>query len=184
MVVVVIIGILAAIALPQITDRLRERRASQAAQQIALMYRNARLRAMGRGSSVLVSYAAASGFRVLEALPPDNNCTLPRLPLSCTNTNWNVPAATREVEHFDPAASGATGLYAGVILAITAKPAGTPAPTLDTCFSPHGRTFSRLSGANPLAPMVGTFDISVSRGSNNLQRHVSVLPSGMARLAL
>ena len=184
MVVVVIIGILAAVALPQIAARLRERRASQAAQEIALMYRNARLRALGRGSAVMVSYAAASGFRVLEALPSATNCTLPRLPLSCTNTTWAVPTATRVVDQFDPGATGPSGLFADVVIAVTAKPSGTGATVLDTCFSPRGRTFTRNSAANPLTPMTGTFDISISRGANTLQRHVSVLPSGMARLSL
>jgi prepilin-type N-terminal cleavage/methylation domain-containing protein len=184
MVVVVIIGILAAIALPQIAERMRERRASQAAQQIALMYRNARLRALGAGAPVLVSYAAAGGFRVIEALPPLTNCTLPRLPLSCTNMNWAVPVSTRLVDQFDPSASGTTGLFAGVTVTVTAKPSGTGATLLDTCFSPHGRTFTRTASASPLAAMVGTIDIGVSRGGNSLQRHVGILPSGMARLAL
>ncbi len=82
MVVVVIIGILATIAVPQIASRMRERRTNQTAQQIALLYRNARLRAMGRGFAVLVNYDAATGaFRVLETLPAGGltNCT-PRLP--------------------------------------------------------------------------------------------------------
>lgn len=180
-----IIGILAAIALPQIAGRLRERRADQAAQQIALTFRNARLRALGQGSSVLVSYTVASGFRVLEALPSLTNCTLPRLPLSCSNMTWNLATTTREVEHFDPSASsGATGLYQGLTLAITAQPSGTTATTLDICFSPRGRSYTRLSTANPLLPMTGIFDIQIGRGANTLQRHVSVLPNGMARLAL
>jgi type IV fimbrial biogenesis protein FimT len=184
MVVVVIIGILAAIALPQIADRMRERRASQAAQQIALLYRNARLRAMGEGSPVLVSYATTGGFRVIEALPSTTNCTLPRLPVSCTNMDWSVAASTREVDHFDPTASGATGLFAGVTVTVTAKPSGTAASLLDICFSPRGRTFTRTLTASPLSAMVGTFDIDVGRGTNSLQRHVGLLPNGMARLAL
>jgi len=44
MVVVIIIGILSTIAVPQLVERMRERRASQAAQTVAMMYRNARLR--------------------------------------------------------------------------------------------------------------------------------------------
>jgi prepilin-type N-terminal cleavage/methylation domain-containing protein len=184
MVVVVIIGVLAAIALPQIAERMRERRASQAAQQIALLYRNARLRAMGEGSPVLVSYAATGGFQVIEALPSLTNCTLPRLPVSCANMNWAVPASIREVDHFDPTASGATGLFAGVTVTVTAKPSGTNATGLDTCFSPRGRTFTRTASASPLVAMVGTIDIDVGRATTSLHRHVGILPSGMARLAL
>ncbi|HEU5074348.1 MAG TPA: prepilin-type N-terminal cleavage/methylation domain-containing protein, partial [Polyangiaceae bacterium] len=55
-VVVVIIGLLAALATPAITDQMRDRRANQASQELANFYRGARMRALGRGSSVLVRY--------------------------------------------------------------------------------------------------------------------------------
>ena len=185
MVVVVIIGILAALALPQIASQMRERRANQAAQQIALIYRNARLRALGRGSAVLVNYTATGGFQVLEALPSITNCTLPRLPVSCANMTWTVPTSTRTVEQFNPVASSASRqLYDGVTIAVTAKPSGTVATVLDVCFSPRGSAYTRVAAASPLTAMAGTFDINVARGSNTQQRHVSLLPNGMARLAL
>ena len=153
MAVVLIIGILAAIALPQITTRMRERRANQAAQQIALLYRNARLRAMGRGFSVLVNYSAATGaFRVLET-PPPAGCIL-SLPPSCTAVDWATAAAVREVEHFDPGATGPQGLYEGVTVAVATMPANTTVGVLDLCFSPHGRTFSRTVAASALTPMI------------------------------
>jgi len=186
MVVVVIIGLLAAIAVPQIASRMRERRTNQAAQQIALVYRNARLRAMGRGFAVLVNYNATTGdFRVLETLPAGGltDCT-PRLPPSCTNTNWALATATREVEHFNPSLSGANGTFAGVKVAVTAQPSGTVATNLDVCFTPRGRTFSRLVTANTLQPMTGLIEIVVGRAAPMLQRRVNVLPNGMARVAL
>jgi prepilin-type N-terminal cleavage/methylation domain-containing protein len=187
MVVVVIIGILAAIAMPQIASRMRERRATQAAQQIALLYRNARLRAMGRGFAVLVNYNSGTGqFRVLETLPAGGltDC-IPRLPPSCTNTNWAVPAATRVVETFNPtASSGPTGIYSGVKVTVTERPSGSAASNLDLCFTPRGRTFSRMVSGNALAPMTGVIDITVGRDAPSLQRHVNVLPNGMARVAL
>jgi prepilin-type N-terminal cleavage/methylation domain-containing protein len=185
MVVVVIIGILAAIALPQIASRMRERRTNQAAQQIALIYRNARLRAMGRGFAVLVNYSSTSGgFRVLETLPAGGsmNCT-PRLPPSCTSTNWAVATETREVEKFNPSLSGSTGTYAGVSVSVTAQPSGATAATLDLCFAPSGRSFSRMLSASALQPMTGVVEIVVGR-AGMLQRRVNVLPNGMARVAL
>jgi len=183
MVVVVLIGLLAAIAVPQIASRMRERRANQAAQQIALLYRNARLRAMGRGFAVLVNYSTSTGFRVLETLPTGGvmSCT-PTLPPSCTNTNWAVATQTRLVEQFNPAASGSTGLFAGVTVNVKA-PDGSTTPTLDVCFTPRGRTFNRTLPANSLDVMSGVIDVQVGRDSM-LQRHVNVLPNGMARVAL
>jgi len=186
MVVVVIIGILAAIALPQIASRMRERRTNQAAQQIALLYRNARLRAMGRGFAVLVNYNSSTGaFRVLETLPAGGvtDCT-PRVPPSCTTTNWAVATETREVEAFNPSTSGATGPYAGVLVGVTEQPSGTAASYLDVCFTPRGRTFSRILSASALQPMTGVIDINVGRAAPMLQRQVNILPNGMARVAL
>jgi prepilin-type N-terminal cleavage/methylation domain-containing protein len=180
MVVVVIIGLLAAIAVPQIASRMRERRTNQAAQQIALLYRNARLRAMGRGFAVMVNYSATNGFQVLETLPTGGvmSCA-PTLPPSCLNTNWALATQTRVVETFNPATSG---LYAGVVVGATTQ-AGTAATNLDLCFTPRGRTFARDVPANTLQPMTGVIDFQVGR-SGMLQRHVNVLPNGMARLAL
>jgi prepilin-type N-terminal cleavage/methylation domain-containing protein len=186
MLVVVIIGILAAIAVPQMATRMRERRTNQAAQQIALLYRNARLRAMGRGFAVMVNYNATTGdFRVLETLPAGGvtDC-VPRLPPSCANTSWAVPTATRVVETFNPTVSGPTGNYAGVVVTVKQQPGGTAGAVLDLCFTPRGRTFSRTVTANTLQPMTGVVDITVGRAAPMLQRHVNVLPNGMARVAL
>jgi type IV fimbrial biogenesis protein FimT len=163
---------------------MRERRTNQAAQQIALLYRNAKLRAMGRGFAVLVNYNSTTGaFRVLETLPAGGltDCT-PRLPPSCINTNWAVATDTREVEHFNPSVSGSTGNYAGISVSVTAS--GATASTLDLCFTPSGRSFSRVLAASALQPMTGVIDISVGRAAPMLQRRVSVLPNGMARVSL
>jgi len=186
MVVVVIIGLLAAIAVPQVASRMRERRATQAAQQIALLYRNARLRAMGRGFAVMVTYDSGTGaFSVLETLPAGGltDCT-PRLPPSCTTTAWNTPTQTRVVETFNPAASGDFGTFGGVSVSITEQPSGTAASLLNICFTPRGRTFSQVVAASPLQPMTGVIDINVGRAAPKLQRQVNILPNGMARVAL
>ena len=181
MVVVVIIGILAAIAVPNLATRMRERRATQAAQQVALIYRNARLRAMGRGFAVLVNYTSTTGFRVLETLPAGGltDCT-PRLPPSCVDTNWAQATATRQVETFNPSP---TGPFEGVVITVATQPGSAVATNLALCFTPRGRTFARTVPANALQPMTGLIDITVGRAAM-LQRHVNVLPNGMARVSL
>jgi type IV fimbrial biogenesis protein FimT len=141
---------------------------------------------MGRGFAVLVSYNSGTGaFRVLETLPAGGlaDC-IPRLPPSCTNTSWAVPTATRLVETFNPSVSGTTGNFAGVSVSITERPSGNAATTLDLCFSPRGRAFSRLVPSNALSPMSGVIDITVGRAAPMFQRHVNVMPNGMARVAL
>ncbi len=179
MVVVVIIGILAAIALPQVTERMRERRASQAAQTVALLYRNARLRALGRGFAVLVTYTAGSGFEVRETKPAGGvaNCT-PRLPLTCTNTQWGTATAWNLVDKFNPEEFGS------LTAVVTDSTTGQLATTLDMCFSPRGRTYARTLGADALLPMTDMVNIGFTRGGSSLTRNVSILPNGMARLAL
>ena len=184
MVVVVIIGLLAAIAVPQIASRMRERRTSQAAQEVALLYRNARLRALGRGFAVMVRYDSGTGeFRVLETLPTGGltNCT-PLLPPSCANTDWAVASATRLVDKFNP--SSATSIYSGITVSVTPQAGGSATSILDLCFTPRGRAFSRTVAADALQPMTSVVDISVGQDSPMLQRHINVLPNGMARVAL
>jgi len=163
---------------------MRERRANQSAQQIALMYRNARLRAMGRGFAVMVNYTAATGlFKVTETLPAGglSGCAQVNLPPTCLNTNWAAAASTRIVESFNPLANSAS---TGIAVTVTTKPANATATVLDVCFSSRGRSFTRLAATDPLIPMTGTIDVSVNRGTNTIDRHVLILPSGMARLAL
>jgi prepilin-type N-terminal cleavage/methylation domain-containing protein len=189
MVVVVIIGILAAISLPQVVQRMRNRRGAQAIQTVALMYRNARLRAMGRGFAVLVSYTGdvGAGFQVRETLPMNGvaDCT-PHLPLTCTNTNWTNPAATQLVAAFNPAenASATAQVKDATLNQVT--------PYLDICFSPHGRTYSRTAAGNPLASTTDMFSVSLSGGNlatttdtgSQNRFLVEILPNGMARAAL
>ena len=182
MVVVIIIGIMAAIAVPQITSRIRDRRAATTAQEIALLYRNARLRAMGRGYAVLVRYTSAGGFTVLDALPAAEDCQA-RLPPTCLTMAWDNAAASRVVQAFNPGTTGSAASSAGVTLAVSVLPANTAAAVLETCYSPRGKVYTRTVAANPLIPMTGVVDVNVSR-ANSIARHVSILPNGMARLAL
>ena len=49
MVVVVMITVLATLAIPLVTEQLRDRRTQEAAERVAGVYRDARMRAMGRG---------------------------------------------------------------------------------------------------------------------------------------
>jgi type IV fimbrial biogenesis protein FimT len=179
MVVVVIIGILASLGVPTIVERLRERRANQAAQEIALLYRNARLRALGQGFAVLVSYNAATGFEVHEAMPfggVTGGCNL-QMPLSCTTNTWAAAGTDYRV---------IGGFYATAYPDVTEAVAlanGTATGTLDLCFTPRGRTFFRTNSAAPLVPNTGVVNVAVTRTATGSVRNVSVLPNGMARLA-
>jgi prepilin-type N-terminal cleavage/methylation domain-containing protein len=180
MVVVVIIGIMASLAVPQIVERLRERRANQAASEIALIYRNARLRALGQGFAVLVRYTSGTGFQVLEAMPAGgtSNCTL-QMPLTCTTNSWPTTGSTtayRVIGNFT------SSTYPGVTEDVSV--AGAATSTLDMCFTPRGRAFFRVNAANTLVPITAMVNVAVTRTSTGNVRNVSVLPNGMARLSL
>ena len=55
-VVVIIISALVVLAVPSITSQMRDRRTQRLSENVSIIYRNARMRAMGRGSAVLVRY--------------------------------------------------------------------------------------------------------------------------------
>ncbi|HEY1535462.1 MAG TPA: type II secretion system protein [Polyangiaceae bacterium] len=192
MVVVVIIGILAAISLPQIVQRMRNRRGGQAVQTVAMIYRTARLRALGRGFAVDVQYIAGNGFNtgffVRETLPMNGlaNCT-PHLPLTCTNTNWVNPLATQQVDAFN------ADVYASATSQVKDATTNQAVTYLDICFSSHGRTYARTAVGDPLLPTTDLYSVSLSGGNlattasdaaSQGRYIVEILPNGMARAAL
>jgi type IV fimbrial biogenesis protein FimT len=180
MVVVLIIGILAAIAVPSMLQRFRERRSSEAAQRVAALYRGARMRAMGRGSAVLVRFDS-KGFKVLEAMRPKRNDGTDcegEPASSCLNTAWDTNSA--ELSTFDPVHRSE---YEGVTIA-AADPNGTALTDFDICFTPSGRAYQRAPHSVPLSnAMVGAYTFTVQRAPG-LARKVTLLPNGASRLAL
>jgi prepilin-type N-terminal cleavage/methylation domain-containing protein len=189
-VVVLIIGITAALATPTLTRQFRERRSRDTAQQIALLYSNARMRALGRGSAVLVRYVkGASGapatFTVLESIEgedvaskgiSENKDCAARPGLGCLTNNWQDSAVTRSVTTFT------------AMPEVDVTVGGDP-DQLAICFTPLGRSFSTtVTDTTPTTPMTGAATITVVRppakGGQGIPRTVAVMPNGLARLAL
>jgi prepilin-type N-terminal cleavage/methylation domain-containing protein len=196
MVVVVIIAILATISIPLITEQLRDRRTQDAAQRVAGVYRDARMRAMGRGSAVLVRFTTGTRgrFDVYEAQrgtgdtptgTSDPGCAALPVP-SCLATNWNgvVGDSYRALTFLDLADRGEYNNLS-ITMANQTEAAVT---TLDVCFTPMGRAYARTNTAVALAPLttVHSADVFRSAGSDRVgrTRRVLVLPNGVARLAL
>lgn len=187
--VVLIIGITAALATPSIAAQVRERRARDVAQRVAVLYSSARMRALGRGSAVMVRFRKASGFTVLESIEGTTAAT--RLSgsraacatqpgLGCLANNWSPGADTfRQVAELP--------LQTDISI-VTSNQSATATDNMDICFTPMGRSFISFDGTVPTAPMVGATKIDVQRlrgGSPvGLLRTVAVLPNGMARLGL
>lgn len=196
MAVVIMITILAGIAIPMVTSQLRDRRVHEAAQRVAALYHMARMRAMGRGSAVLVRFSpgTAGKFEVLEAqrgirdAPVGNSedaCAA--LPISsCLTPDWNTPASGdfRPLAGLDLANRGEYDK-----LQITmADESDAAVANLDICFTPMGRAFWRTNVNQPLTPLTSTHVAQVFRATGatplGRQRRVLVLPNGSSRLAL
>jgi type IV fimbrial biogenesis protein FimT len=183
-VVVIIISIFAALATPQVVKQLRDRRMREAGQKIASVYRQARMRAMGRGSAVLVRFGAGR-FSVFEAQMGSrhSNAACAELPFSsCLNNSWAVDDQRRLVDGYAPAAAGA---LAAMSFSMQNGNDSTVA-ALDVCFTPMGRVFARESNKDEdaFAPMTSPYLATVSAASLGRDRRVLILPNGTARPGL
>lgn len=190
MIVVIIIGVVAALTIPNITRRMKERRASEAAQRVALLYQTARARAMGRGAAVLVRYSQPSQQGAFEMMEAQRGVTTgagcQTLPVSsCSDTDWNVPA----LQQFNSLTSldfGRRSEYENVYVSMLVS--NTNQGFVDVCFTPMGRTFVRTNAGLGFSTMNGVYRAQVQRkeGSTVLSegrtRTVMVLPNGSARL--
>jgi prepilin-type N-terminal cleavage/methylation domain-containing protein len=187
--VVVIMGVTAALAAPSVGGQIRERRARDAAQRVALLYSSARMRALGRGSAVRVRYNNTSGFTVLESIEgvtAANGFDASRAACAdkpgrgCLSNNWNDATTSRQVAALPPLED---------IKVTVRDQGGNSQNNMDICFTPLGRSFiSFVAGTAPTTPMVGATTVDVQRTLNGngvgLLRTVAVLPNGMARLGL
>jgi prepilin-type N-terminal cleavage/methylation domain-containing protein len=187
-VVVLIIGITAALATPSIAVQVRERRARDLAQRIAVLYSTSRMRALGRGAAVLVRYRNDTGFTVLESiegtavagsLSGGRVACAAQPGLGCLLNNWTDANTTRQV---------ATLVPQGDVVVTVRNQGDTSQNNMDICFTPMGRSFISFDKTAPRTPMVGatTVDVQRTMGGNavGLLRKVAVLPNGMARLGL
>jgi len=187
MIVVVMIGIIVALGIPAISAQMRDRRTNQAAHQVALLFRQARALAMGRGGAVLVHFDAGTVTQgkidVREALDVDPAHCLSLPASSCSLANWNAAATTqnRLVTTFDPSA---LNVFGNVQLKMFTS-SGAAGNAVDICFSPLGRPFRRLSFSGTFTPMVDVPYVEVSPVNGiGPTRTVLVLPNGASRLAL
>jgi type II secretion system protein H len=184
MLVVVMIGILLALGIPSIAAQMRDRRTNQAAHEVALLYREARAVAMGRGTSVLVQFYAANPRGMVRVLQAKNagvqgNCIGLPAP-GCNSNNWDI-ANSSEVATFSLADFG---MYDNVQFAFSNSVNDTEG---DLCFSPLGRPFWRSAhvGVQNFQPLTDVPRIDVSPVDGiGLTRTVLVLPTGASRLAL
>jgi type IV fimbrial biogenesis protein FimT len=192
---VLVASLLAAAALPTMHGRVKDRRVQQFAQQIGLLYREARTRAMGRGTSHMIRFSTGANpqgkMDLFEAVQPiggaGNAGLCENLPLMGVNTceavNWGVGANSRLVTSLvEP--------YGGAQAEVFAEfwfNGDTPQGNVDICFSPGGRSYIRPAQGGSFAPFNGVHQIRVRRmvagaKADLLVRQVFLLPSGSTRV--
>jgi prepilin-type N-terminal cleavage/methylation domain-containing protein len=183
MAVVLIITVFAALAVPSAVAQLRDRRVQEAARRLGMVYREARLRALGRGSAVLVRMLSGD-ITVMEARVGTDvggvaGCS--ELPVSsCLNTDWSNPLSRRIVGGFHVPTSGE---QATMTVALSDS-ANAPVTNLDICFTPMGRVFSRraIAVGTAFGPIDGTYVATVNQPGLTRTRRVALMPNGTARL--
>jgi prepilin-type N-terminal cleavage/methylation domain-containing protein len=203
MTVVILIGILSALALPSMLGMSIDEHVYGDANALNDLFREARTHAIGRGAAVMVSMNSTTGtYTAYEAVQPNPQLGGQNsLPLSSCGapTNWalNTNAAGaaqsaqqfREVDintSFETTNGIATTIYStstGALSAIT---------TAYVCFTPLGRTYLveggniQLGMFNGVVPMNAALQIQVARtnagGPIGLVRSVLVPPNGVTRM--
>jgi hypothetical protein len=206
MVVVIIVGVIAALAVPSMRLATFDRHAYQDAGAIMQLFREARLRSVARGAAVLVSMSTNGAtdrgtFQLYEGVQqdPGGGFTMPSP--SCKNPPiaWNPGAqGTLFVDGLNlngPPENDAdiqTQLYAyepggGGVTPLTP----TPSNPAYVCYTPGGRSYLLESGGpTPIfagAPTTTVLEARVLRGLSNgvtggTSRSVLLAPNGMPRL--
>ena len=190
MVVVLLIGMLAVMAVPSMSAAALDRHVYEDAANIQNLVREARARALGRGGAVMISLstkASQGSFRAYEMRTDvDGGQSLPLT--SCkAPTNWADPANLREVQDamMDFAYEKTNRVKATLF--------GTDGVALDEaflCFTPAGRTYysKTKSFDGEGAALAAAIRVQVARYDSSdsnaigIVRQVLIPPTGAARL--
>ncbi|MCS6898369.1 MAG: prepilin-type N-terminal cleavage/methylation domain-containing protein [Myxococcales bacterium] len=192
---VLVASLLAAAALPTMHSRVKDRRVQQFAQQIGLLYREARTRAIGRGTSHLVRFSTGENpqgrMDLFEAVQPiggaNNTGHCENLPLmgmnTCEAVNWGAGANSRLVTSLVEPEGGSQA----EVFAEFWYDSNTLQGNVDVCFSPGGRSYIRPAQGGSFTPFNGVHQIRVRRmvggaKADLLVRQVFLLPNGATRV--
>jgi type IV fimbrial biogenesis protein FimT len=183
--VVALIGVIAAAASPSIMKAMQDGRVQKAAFRVAELVRFAKSRAVGRGAAVAVRWDVGHAFpttvnpngrlSVREAIEP-----VTELPsASCVNTNWNDNSAnSRHVATFDDRSS----IYDAPVSVTLIDLADNVAAAGTICFSPRGRAFVRFTANGAFSPLAGVPRFGVLNTESSFQRMVIIPPNGVAHV--
>jgi prepilin-type N-terminal cleavage/methylation domain-containing protein len=210
MVVIVIIGIVAALAIPAMSIMGADRHAYNDAGNIMMLFRSARTRAVARGGAVLISMTTNGSsdrgtFIMYEAVMPNINGGLARTPVaSCkTPTTW-MPLPTLTLPSSNPAVVLDDSVNLNTVNSDSAEVQAdietqlfmytSPSNSAQTafasgfiCYTPLGHTYISVGAlAQPVfdgvLPTTSALEARVTRANGGTFRSVLIPPNGMARL--
>ncbi len=205
LVVVIIIGVIAALAMPSMTVARFDRLAYDDAGQIMQLIRSARTRAIARGGAVLVTMSANGSadrgtLGMYEAVAPNALGGLARTPVAtCKSpTDWtvlNVAGLTNNVLGLGGVnLNGALEAQADVQTQIFIYPSPAAPQRVavanglaSICWTPIGRSYvaqgtTTKTMFDGLLPTTSPIELQVQRANGGTYRSVLVPPNGMARL--
>jgi type IV fimbrial biogenesis protein FimT len=206
MVVVIVIGILSALAVPTMSVARFDNLAYSDAGQIMQLFRSARTRAIGRGGAVLITMTAAGAsdrgtFQMWEAVTanalPSGTTNSPRTPVaSCKAATWLPLAGTNtnivflDGVNLNGKLEGLADIQTQLLIYPNATQSAASTFTGGggaICWTPLGRSYvyqgTLVAGMfNGLAPAISPLEFAVTRANGGSVRSVLVPPNGMARL--
>jgi len=184
MLVVSLIGIMSAIAVPSVVRLMQDRRSQRDAMTLLVTLQDAHTRAFGRGGAVVLTVRKSAAVVVVGLSessfdingPPATDGLVPNPAcngiLPAANTVWWQTAGgdTKVEVTFE------TDVVPGVMGATD---------TTQICYTPRGQIFVRR-GVGAWIRSTGPirFDLQAANNIDGIVRRVDVLPSGIARLRL
>jgi type IV fimbrial biogenesis protein FimT len=187
--VIAVIGVLVAAASPSFMQWMKDKRVTDAAMNIADLYRMARARAMGRGAAVTVRWDAnaatptaanpAGHFSMREAIAGPLDPFNAQRPLSScrTPTFADNDTMSRFIQGFDERRKR----YAPALASFIYGQGNTPAYA-DICFTPRGRVFIRTTPGGAFEPLNGVPRVEILNQDDGMRRQIIVPPTGNARV--
>lgn len=190
--VVVLIGVLAAVASPSFIRLMRDRGVSRATLHLMDAYRTAQARALER-EVMVVRWTSGGGpggvprVELWEAVSTD----IAAQPPSCAGIAWGPGSANSRLlagMNFSPNPSnaqntdesGATELAPPVFT----DPDGAAQAFAEICFTGRGKTFVRYVAGDPWATLAGVPSIAMINKRTGFKRTIFIPPNAPARVAL
>ena len=199
MIVITIMGTMAALLAPGISEFMADARASSATEDLVRLSRHMRARAQETGLAHLMMFgrtATDSGglgvFRVYEGM--NNHCRTTPWPQTINGalSDGHAPIEIVDMQFYNPAASGYRPTADDSnrqVIAVTAETGAGAVDTVNLCYEPSGATFEGAADTSVtgfvFTRQIANIKFTVTRKVNAVQhgttREVNFPPGGIAR---